>query len=97
MSKSNYQQVQAHVVRAGPYTAHIAIDAFASGRITISVPTWTLMEATGLSRHELAGAELTVTANIAARTDTDVDLHAWQLFPSSEPAAAPQSALSAAA
>lgn len=80
MKSTNYQRVRARVVRAGPYTAHTAIDAFASGQITIPVATWALMDATGLTREQLVEAELTVMANVAARADTDVNPHSWQLL-----------------
>ncbi|MEV5086023.1 hypothetical protein AB0K74_47640 [Streptomyces sp. NPDC056159] len=80
MAESNYQRVRARVVRAGPYTAHVAIPAFVAGQITIPVQTFDLMSATGLSHQQLAGAELTVTANVSAIVDTDVDPHGWQLL-----------------
>jgi hypothetical protein len=35
---------------------------------------------TGLTRRELAGAHLIVTANVAATQDTDVDPHDWRLL-----------------
>jgi hypothetical protein len=55
------------------------------------------MDATGLTRQELAGAELTVTANVTARTDADVDPHGWQLLnPTDQQSATRRSALYAA-
>ncbi|MFJ2722581.1 hypothetical protein [Streptomyces sp. NPDC087437] len=49
------------------------------GQITVPIPTAELAAATGLGRDELPGTKLTVTANLAAATDTDVDLHDVQL------------------
>lgn len=80
MEERSYQRVRACVVRAGPYTSHVTISAFADGQITIPVATWTLMDATGLTRRQLVGAELAVTANVIARADTAVDPHGWQLL-----------------
>lgn len=98
MEKADYQRVRARVVRAGPCTAHVAIGAFASGQITIPVPTRTLTDATGLTRQQLADAELTATSSIAARADTDVRPHDWRLLTAvgAHPVTR-QSALSAAA
>lgn len=79
MEKADYQRVRSRAVRADPCTAHLAIGAFASGQITIPVPTRTLTEATGLTRQQLADAELTAMAYIAARADTDVRPHDWRL------------------
>lgn len=98
MAENDSQRVRARVVRVGPHTAHIAIDAFASGQITIPVPTPDLVHATGLTRCELAGAELTVMANVSARTDTDVDPHDWQMLaPAGTPPATRPTASSAVA
>ncbi|MEW2252299.1 hypothetical protein ACFW6K_22435 [Streptomyces sp. NPDC058733] len=80
MEGIDYRRVRARVLRAGPDTAHVAIDAFASGQITIPVDTGCLTDATGLPRQQLTGTELTVTANVLARTDTDVAPHNWQLL-----------------
>jgi hypothetical protein len=97
MATADYQRTRVRVVRAGPTTAHLSIDAWASGQIAISVPTCDLMEATGLTRRELAGARLTVTANLAATVDTDVDPHDGQLLGRDDEPGAPGSALSAVA
>lgn len=45
------------------------VGIFASGQITVPVPTQALTDATALPRQQLAEAELIVTANIAARAD----------------------------
>jgi hypothetical protein len=37
------------------------------------------MAATGLERRDLPGADLIVTANLAAVTDAEVDAHAFQI------------------
>ncbi|WP_406323503.1 hypothetical protein [Streptomyces sp. NBC_01637] len=98
MEEPNYQQVRAHVIRASPDTAHVAIDSFASGQITVPVPTRTLTDATGLPRQQLTEAELIVTANIAARADTNVRPHDWQLLtPADEHPTTHRSALPAIA
>jgi hypothetical protein len=94
VTESNYQRVVARVVRAGPCTAHVVTDVFASGQITIAVPTLDLMDATGLARRELAGAALMATADVSATVDTDVAPHGWQLIATADGRlAAPRSAL----
>ncbi|MEU7031497.1 hypothetical protein AB0A60_32975 [Streptomyces sp. NPDC046275] len=97
MENAVYQRVRARVVRAGPYRAHVAVESFASGQITVPVPTLTLLEATGLSRRQLADAVLTVTVNIAALEDTDVCPFDWQLIAGMHHPATRRSALSDAA
>ncbi|MFD8251312.1 hypothetical protein [Streptomyces werraensis] len=75
-----YERVRARVVRAGLHTAHVAIDAFAGGQITIPIPTRELTDVTKLTCQQLAGTELTVTANVSATVDTDVHPYDWQLL-----------------
>ncbi|OWA00976.1 hypothetical protein B9W62_35655 [Streptomyces sp. CS113] len=36
------------------------------------------MPATGMTRAQLTGADLTATANVTATSDADVHLHDWQ-------------------
>ncbi|MFF4755216.1 hypothetical protein ACWD5R_43555 [Streptomyces sp. NPDC002514] len=98
MTTTDYQRTYARVVRAGHSTAHLSIPAWCQGQITVGVSTLGLMNATGLTRPELAGTDLIVTANLAAATDTDVDPHGWQLAaPTGRQPAASPSALSTAA
>lgn len=98
MTTIDYQHTRACVVRAGIDTAHLSIPAWCHGQITISVPTLNVMAATGLELHELRGAELLITANLAAVTDTEVDPHAFQVaHVGSIRRAAPRMALSTAA
>jgi hypothetical protein len=78
--KIDYQRTPAHVVRAGVETTHLSIPAWCQGQITVPVLTLNLMAATGLAHGDLPGAELVVTANLAAVTDTDVDAHAFEVF-----------------
>lgn len=75
----DYQNTRARVVRAGPDTTHLSIPAWCHGQITVPVLTQNVMAATGLDRRDLRGAELIVTANLAALTDTEVDAHAFQI------------------
>ncbi len=75
-----YERARARVVRAGPHTAHVAVEAFAGGQITIPTPTPELTDVTKLTCHQLAGTGLTVTANVSATVDTDVHPHDWQLL-----------------
>ncbi|MFB7293402.1 hypothetical protein [Actinacidiphila glaucinigra] len=70
----------AHIVRAGPVTAHAVLDDWAHGQITVPVPTLALTQISGLPRQELARAVFEVMANCAAVTDTDVDPHGWRLL-----------------
>jgi hypothetical protein len=98
MAATDYQRTRARVVRAGNDTAHLSLPAWYGGQITVSTSTLDLAIATGLTRQELLGAELVVTANLAATTDTDVDPHDWLLTaPAEQPAAISTSALSPAA
>lgn len=66
MTRIDYQRTRARVVRAGTDTAQLSIPDWCRGQITVSVLTLNLMAATGLSRQELADAELIITANLAA-------------------------------
>ncbi|MGI5136648.1 MULTISPECIES: hypothetical protein [unclassified Streptomyces] len=66
------QRTRALVVRAGPLTSQLSIRAWIHGQITVSVATDEITAATGLSRSELPGTELSVTADLAALSDTDV-------------------------
>jgi hypothetical protein len=69
VEKADYQRVRARVVRAGPYTAHVAIGAFASGQITIPVPTRTMTDATGPARQS-SWSELRQQATAEFRFNT---------------------------
>jgi hypothetical protein len=75
----DYQRTRARVVRAGNDTAHLSIAAWCHGQITVPVLTQNVMAATGLDRRDLPGADLIVTANLAAVTDAEVDAHAFQI------------------
>ncbi|MFD5309975.1 hypothetical protein [Streptomyces ardesiacus] len=48
--------------------------------------TFDVMSATGMTRTQLTGADLTATANVTAPSDADVHLHDWQA-PTSDTAA----------
>ncbi|MDX2707790.1 hypothetical protein PV350_33815 [Streptomyces sp. PA03-6a] len=72
------------VVRAGPITAHAALDEWAHGQITVPVPALALSQISGLTRQELAGTVFEVMANCAAATDADVDPHGWRLMARSD-------------
>lgn len=98
MAATDYQRTRARVVRAGNDTAHLSLPAWYGGQITVPTSTLSLMITTGLTRQELLGAELAVTANLAATTDADVDPHDWLLAaPAGQPPATRTSALSPAA
>ena len=81
MTRIDYQRTRAHVVRVGTETSHLSIPAWCHGQITVPVLTFNLMAATGLRLEDLPGAELVISANLAAVTDTDVDPHAFQVAP----------------
>lgn len=76
----DYQPTRARVVRVGVETTHLSIPAWCNGQITVPVLTLNLMAATGLAFEDLSGADLIITANLAAVTDTDVDPHAFKVF-----------------
>lgn len=67
------ERTTAVVHRAGPELSHLVLPGWMHGQITVPIPTDELTAATGLGRDELPGTELTVTANLAAAADTDVD------------------------
>lgn len=75
---TRYRQVEVRVVRVGPHTTHISVPTYAAGQILVPVATFDLMSATGMTRAQLTGADLTATANVDATTDTDLHLHDWQ-------------------
>ncbi|MFF7191809.1 hypothetical protein ACFZAR_43210 [Streptomyces sp. NPDC008222] len=75
---TDYQRTPARVVRVGAKTTHLAIPAWCNGQITVSVLTRNVIAVTGLDHDQLPGAELVVSANLAAVTDTDIDVHAFQ-------------------
>ncbi|MDX2709608.1 hypothetical protein PV350_43375 [Streptomyces sp. PA03-6a] len=75
-----YRFTLARIVRAGPITAHAALDEWAHGQITVPVPALALSQISDLTRQELAGAVFGGMANCAAATDTDVDPHSWRLL-----------------
>lgn len=60
---------------------------YAAGQILVPVRTFDLMLATGMTRAQLTGADLTATANVTATVDSDVHLHDWQVgIPDTRPA-----------
>ncbi|MDX2815824.1 hypothetical protein ABZ312_41490 [Streptomyces sp. NPDC006207] len=67
---AEYRFTLARIVRAGPITAHAALNEWAHGQITVPVPTLALSQISGLARQELAGAVFEVMANCAAVTDS---------------------------
>jgi hypothetical protein len=92
---TDYRRTRARVIRAGNDTAHLSIPAWCGGQITIRAATADLVSATGLSREQLPGADLMVTANVAATVDTDVDPDGWQfLAPADDQPPTRRSALS---
>ncbi|MEU6010154.1 hypothetical protein [Streptomyces sp. NPDC047453] len=77
------RRTEAVVHRSGPELSHLVLPGWMHGQITVPIPTDELLSATDLGRDELPWTELTVTANLAAATDTDVDprdaqLPAWR-------------------
>lgn len=98
MAATDYQRTRARVLRAGNDTAHLSLPAWCGGQILVPTSTLDLMIATGLTRRELLGTELVVTANLAATTDEEVDPHDWLLAaPAEQPPTISTSALSPAA
>ena len=73
MGTIGYQRTRARVVRAGDVTSYLSIEAWCGGQVAVRVSTVSLISATGLSRDQLPGTELTVHANLTAVADTDVD------------------------
>lgn len=81
MARTDYQRTRAHVVRAGTDTAYLSIPAWCGGHIAVRVSTMNLMYATGLDYQRLLGAQLLITADLAAADDTAVDPHAFEIAP----------------
>ncbi|GGP84554.1 hypothetical protein ACWDY7_33160 [Streptomyces calvus] len=75
---AKYQRIRVRVVRVGPHTTHVSVPTYAAGQILVPVATFDLMSATGMTRAQLTGANLTATANVIATADTDLYLHDWQ-------------------
>lgn len=98
MRTTGCQRTRACVVRAGDATSYLSIQAWCGGQVAVRVSTASLTAATGLSRDQLPGTELTVRANLTAIADTDVDPGDFRLdvpAPDGQPPCT--SALSAAA
>lgn len=73
MRTVGYQRTRARVVRAGDVTSYLSIEEWCGGQVAVRVSTVSLTSASGLSRDQLPGTELTVHANLTAVADTDVD------------------------
>jgi hypothetical protein len=73
MRTTGYQRTRARVVRAGDVTSYLSIEAWCGGQVAVRVSTASLISATGLSRDQLPGTELTVGANLTATADTGVN------------------------
>lgn len=57
----------------------VSVPSFAGGQILVPVQTFAVMLATGMTRDQLTGADLTAMADTAAIVETDVHLHDWQV------------------
>ncbi|MFJ9675370.1 hypothetical protein ACIRP5_31830 [Streptomyces sp. NPDC101221] len=75
---ATYQRIRVRIVRVGPDTTHVSVPTYADGQILVPVATFDVMSATGMTRAQLTGADLTATANATATSDADVHLHNWQ-------------------
>ncbi|WP_108932892.1 hypothetical protein [Streptomyces ardesiacus] len=75
---AKYQRIRVRIMRVGPDTAHVSVPSYAAGQILVAVPTFDLMPATGMTRAQLTGTDLTATANADATTDTALHLHDWE-------------------
>lgn len=69
---SSRRRTAARVHRAGPEVSHLVLPDWMRGLIVVPIPTADLTRATGLSRGELPGTELTVTADLTALTEDAV-------------------------
>ncbi len=77
------RRVRAEVIRAGRGTTLTLLPSWRSS-ITLSVPTESLLSATGLSYQELPGAELSVEINPNALHDRELRPTGWQVGPLQE-------------
>ncbi|MEU1623142.1 hypothetical protein ABZ479_38365 [Streptomyces sp. NPDC005722] len=75
-----YERSRARLVRAGPTTTHVALDAWAHGQIIVRVDTEVMTTVTSLPRNRLAGVVLTAMVNPTATTEREADAHDWALL-----------------
>lgn len=74
------RRVRAQVLRVGQGTTLTLLPSWRSS-IAVSVPTELLLDATGLSRAELPGAELSVEINPDALHDRELRPSGWRVGP----------------
>lgn len=72
---------RATLVRVGTQTAHVVLPLWYGGQILAPVETWAVMMDTGLTRAQLLGAALCVSARLDARTERGLELRNWALQP----------------